>query len=121
MTYPKMCNLTPSEYQDAILKISSQYPIWGTDKALPTYSLGLGEEAGEVLGLLKRHFRGDESGESGDEFKVKLTRELGDVAAYLVLVGHCFGIDFEDVLVANIDKLKDRVTRNSHLGTGDDR
>ena len=118
MTYPKMCKITPEEYQDAILEISSHYPIWGTDKALPTYSLGLGEEAGEVLGLLKRHFRGDES---GDEFKVKLTRELGDLAAYLVLVAHCFGVDFEDVLVANIDKLKDRLTRNSHIGTGDDR
>lgn len=118
MTYPKMCKLTPEEYQDAILEISKHYPIFNTDKALPTYSLGLGEEAGEVLGLLKRHFRGDES---GDEFKSKLTKELGDVAAYLVLVAHCFGIDFEDVLVANIDKLKDRLARNSHIGTGDDR
>ncbi|MFN9561051.1 MAG: nucleoside triphosphate pyrophosphohydrolase family protein [Dolichospermum sp.] len=120
MTYPKMCKITPEEYQDAILEISKQYPIWGSDKALPTYSLGLGEEAGEVLGLLKRHFRGDES-VTGPEFKVKLTRELGDVTAYLVLVGHCFGIDFEDVLTANIDKLKDRLARNSHIGAGDDR
>jgi NTP pyrophosphatase (non-canonical NTP hydrolase) len=118
MTYPKMCRLTPEEYQDAILQISKHYPIFNTDKALPTYSLGLGEEAGEVMGLLKRHFRGDES---GDEFKAKLTRELGDVAAYLVLVGQSFGIDFEDVLVANIEKLKDRLARNTHLGTGDDR
>ncbi len=113
-----MCNLTPSEYQDAILEISKHYPIWGSDKALPTYSLGLGEEAGEVLGLLKRHFRGDESGQ---EFKNKLTRELGDVTAYLVLIAYSFGIDFEDVLATNIDKLKDRLARNSHIGTGDDR
>jgi NTP pyrophosphatase (non-canonical NTP hydrolase) len=120
MTYPKMCKITPEEYQDAILEISKHYPIFNTDKALPTYSLGLGEEAGEVLGLLKRHFRGDES-TNGTDFKVKLTRELGDVTAYLVLVAHCFGIDFEDVLVANIEKLKDRLTRNSQLGTGDDR
>jgi NTP pyrophosphatase (non-canonical NTP hydrolase) len=120
MTYPKICKLTPEEYQDAILQISMQYPIFNTDKALPTYSLGLGEEAGEVLGLLKRHFRGDQSA-SDPEFKVKLARELGDVAAYLVLVAHCFGIDFEDVLVANVEKLKDRLARNSHLGTGDDR
>jgi NTP pyrophosphatase (non-canonical NTP hydrolase) len=102
------------------LQISKHYPIWGTDKALPTYSLGLGEEAGEVMGLLKRHFRGDES-THGPEFKVKLTRELGDVAAYLVLVGCCFDIDFEDVLVENLEKLRDRLARNSHLGTGDDR
>jgi NTP pyrophosphatase (non-canonical NTP hydrolase) len=118
MTYPKMCKVTPSEYQDAILEISKQYPIWGSDKALPTYSLGLGEEAGEVLGLLKRHFRGDAI---GPDFKDKLTKELGDVAAYLVLVAYSFGIDFEDVLVANLEKLNDRLTRNSHLGTGDDR
>jgi len=120
MTYPKICNLTPEEYQDAILQISKGYPIWGSDKALPTYSLGLGEEAGEVLGLLKRHFRGDES-KTGPEFKIKLTRELGDVVAYCVLVAYCFGIDFEDVLLANLEKLKDRLARNSHLGTGDDR
>jgi NTP pyrophosphatase (non-canonical NTP hydrolase) len=120
MSYPKICAITPEEYQDAILEVSKHYPIFGTEKALPTYSLGLGEETGEVLGLLKRYFRGDDSVNS-PEFKQKLTKELGDITAYLVLVAHTFDIDFEDVLMANIAKLKDRVDRNTHVGTGDDR
>ena len=120
MSYPKICKITPEEYQDTIIEVSKNYPIFGTDKALPTYSLGLGEETGEVLGLLKRYFRGDDSVNS-PEFKKKLTKELGDITAYLVLVAHTFDIDFEDVLIANIEKLKDRIDRNTHVGTGDNR
>ena len=120
MTYPKICKITPEEYQETIIEVSKSYPIFGTDKALPTYSVGLGEECGEVLGLLKRYFRGDDSVNS-PEFKQKLTKELGDITAYLVLVAHTFDIGFEDVLIANVDKLKDRVSRNTHVGTGDER
>ena len=120
MTYPKICSITPNDYQDSIIEVSKNYSIFGTDKALPTYSLGLGEETGEVLGLLKRYFRGDGS-VNNPEFKEKLTKELGDVVAYLVLVSYSFDIDFERVLLCNLEKLKDRVDRKTHVGTGDNR
>ncbi|MBD2560475.1 MULTISPECIES: hypothetical protein [Nostoc] len=49
MSYPKICQITLEEYQDEIVKISKNYPIYGTDKALPTYIAGLSEEVGEVI------------------------------------------------------------------------
>ncbi|WP_341532177.1 hypothetical protein WKK05_40160 (plasmid) [Nostoc sp. UHCC 0302] len=73
MTSPKICQITPKEYQDEIVKISKHYPTFGTDKALPTYSAGLSEEVGEVMGIIKRHFRGDAKPEN---FKENLTKEL---------------------------------------------
>ncbi|MEH2026698.1 nucleoside triphosphate pyrophosphohydrolase family protein [Nostoc sp.] len=95
--------MTPNEYQDQIIEISKHYPIFGTDKGLPTYSSGLAEEVGEVMGIVKRHFRGDAKAEN---FKENLTKELGDVSAYLVLLAKEFDIDFEDILTMNIEKLQ---------------
>ena len=118
MSYRKICRITPKEYQNEILEISKHYPIFGTDKALPTYSTGLSEEVGEVMGIVKRHFRGDAKPEN---FKENLTKELGDVIAYLVLVAKEFDIDFEDILTANISKLQKRNENGTQLGSGDDR
>ncbi|MEH2412054.1 nucleoside triphosphate pyrophosphohydrolase family protein [Nostoc sp.] len=110
--------MTPKEYQDEIIKISKHYPIFGTDKALPTYSSGLSEEVGEVMGIIKRHFRGDAKAEN---FKGNLTKELGDVTAYLVLLAKEFDIDFEDILTMNISKLQKRNENGTQLGSGSDR
>lgn len=118
MTSPKNCQITPKEYQDEIVEISKHYPTFGTDKALPTYSAGLSEEVGEVMGIIKRHFRGDAKPEN---FKENLTKELGDVVAQLVLVAEEFDIDFEDILTVNISKLHKRIQNGTQLGSGDDR
>lgn len=85
-------------YQSQIVKISKNYSIFGTPKAIKVYGLGLSEEVGEVLGLLKRYYRGDayEKKECG-EFKWKLCKELGDITAYLALVLHSFDLNFEFV------------------------
>lgn len=117
MTYPKICNITPDEYETKILNVSRNYPMFGTEQSIPTYSAGLGEEVGEVLGLLKRYFRGD----SNPDFKKQLTAELGDVIAYAVLVGYSFGISFEDILQKNVEKLEARIKNGTHMGTGSDR
>ncbi|OYE02133.1 nucleoside triphosphate pyrophosphohydrolase family protein [Nostoc sp. 'Peltigera membranacea cyanobiont' 232] len=118
MNSTEICRITPKEYQAEIVNISQHYSIYGTDKALPTYSSGLSEEVGEVMGIIKRHFRGDEKSEN---FKNDLVKELGDVTAYLVLVASEFDIDFESILTTNIEKLKKRVDKGTQLGNGSDR
>lgn len=118
MSYQKFCQITPEEYQDAIELLSRNYAVYGTDNALPTYALGLGGEVGEVQELLKRGFRGDPM---PDNFHDSISKELGDVVAQVVLLCNCFGISFEDVLVANIDKLQKRVADGTLLGLGSDR
>lgn len=117
MSYPKICQYTPEEYQETIVELSKHYSIYGTPNALPTYSHGLSEEVGEVMGLLKRYYRGD----TDDTLKDKLTKELGDVLAYLVLLGHVFDINLETIMVTNIDKINSRKNKGTLTGTGSDR
>jgi NTP pyrophosphatase (non-canonical NTP hydrolase) len=118
MSSPKFCRFTPQEYQDAIVELSKDYSVYDAQKALPTYSLGLSEEVGEVMGLLKRLYRGDADTEN---FKDKLTKELGDVLAYLVLLGQVFEIDLETIMGVNIDKINARKNNSTLTGTGSDR
>jgi NTP pyrophosphatase (non-canonical NTP hydrolase) len=87
-------------YQSQIVELSKNYSIFGTPEAIKVYGLGLCEEVGEVVGLLKRYYRGDayEKEECG-EFKWKLCKELGDVTAYLTLVLDSFDLNFEYLIV----------------------
>lgn len=79
-----------------------------TDKEkLANFGLGYVCEAGEGGDILKKHlFHGD----SLD--MVKLKKELGDAAWYWTAICIVTGIDPEEVLQANIDKLRAR-----HKGT----
>lgn len=66
-------------------------------------ALSLGEEAGEVQGILKKHwFHGHELDRDA------LTKELGDVLWYLTALADEFGISLEDIVQANVLKLRKR-------------
>lgn len=116
MSYPSISRITPENYQSILTAISKLFNIYGTDKALPVYSIGLSGEVGEVAEILKRYFR-----EGKEPHKEELTRELGDVVAYVVLLGVSFGIDFEDILLTNIRKLEARENNGTLEGSGSDR
>ena len=120
MTYPYIAN-NPNDYQNQIIDLSKNYSIFGTERALMVYALGLSEECGEVEGLLKRHFRGDFDNLDNSELKEKMTKELGDILAYLALVAFSFDIELEDIMDKNLSKIKNRVLQNTHIGTGSDR
>lgn len=90
--------------------------MFGTPNTLPTYSLGLPGEVGEVCGIIKLYFR-----ENQEPDKEVLTKELGDVVAYVVLIANAFGIDFESVLLHNIRKLEQRKANGTLEGSGSDR
>jgi len=65
--------------------------------------MGLCGESGEVIDIVKKWFA------QGHELNVaKLSEELGDIAWYLALTAEAVGIPLEDILTANIDKLKKR-------------
>ena len=65
--------------------------------------MGLCGESGEVIDLLKKHlFHGHELD------KEKVILELGDVAWYLAEAATALDVPLEDVLQANIEKLKKR-------------
>ena len=65
--------------------------------------MGLCGESGEAIDIVKKHlFQGH------DLEKEKLAKELGDIAWYLAETAYALGIPLEDILQANIDKLRKR-------------
>jgi len=87
---------------------------------------GLLEEGGEVAGILKRYYRGDEEYENevGDLSPFALDRmkaELGDVLWYTAMLADVCGFTLEDVARENVAKLQRRKAKDMIHGSGDDR
>lgn len=85
------------------------------EKDLIVMSIGLAEECGEVMGLLKRRWR------DANLDRDALIKELGDVAFYWAQLCNFFMVDPSDVLKKNMDKVIDRRERGVIHGSGDDR
>lgn len=66
-------------------------------------ALGLTGEAGEVADMIKKYMFHGHSLNHGE-----LVKELGDCAWYLALLCTALGISLEEVMIANIEKLKRR-------------
>ena len=82
--------------------------------------MGLCGEAGEAIDIVKKHLaQGHELDREG------LIKELGDVAWYLAETATALGIDLDEVLERNIDKLKKRypegfsAEKSQHRQAGD--
>jgi len=82
-------------------------------------ALGLGSEAGEVLGKVKKWLRGD--GGMNEERKQAIKEELGDVLWYVAVLANDLDFKLEDVAKLNIEKLKSRKERGVIMGDGDRR
>ena len=77
--------------------------------------LGLGEEAGEVQGKVKKLVR-DKAFSKSD-----IIKELGDCLFYVTAIAHYLGSNLQEVANINLNKLHDRQKRNKLQGSGDDR
>ena len=112
-----MSVLSLDEYQD-FAAISA---IYNPDKYAIIYpAIGLANEAGEVLGKVKKVLR-DNNGEFTEEWKEKIADELGDVLWYLSSTAKDIGYTLERIAMKNMNKLKDRRERNVIHGSGDNR
>lgn len=110
--------MTPNEYQKEALRTDpgSEYPSFPSFTDTVTWRIGnrwnvrllnglmgLSGESGEALDLLKKHiFQGHELD------RTHLEKELGDVAWYLALSADALGFTLEEILQANISKLRER-------------
>lgn len=85
-------------------------------------ALGLAGETGEVLEKIKKMIR-DKNGvfQATPEDIDELKKELGDVLWYLSAIAFYNGIELDDVVRANLDKLRSRKERNQIHGSGDNR
>lgn len=83
-------------------------------------ALGLADEAGEVLGKIKKLYR-DQDGEVTPEFRAQLKKELGDVFWYVAVLADAFDLRASAIAEANLQKLADRARRGVIRGSGDER
>lgn len=92
--------------------------IYPQETALEYLTLGLASESGEVAGVVKKYIRQDYD---LDTAKEKLTKELGDVMWYWARLCDELGLNPEDVMTQNMEKLTHRQSQNTLKGDGDDR
>lgn len=93
--------LTADEYQKKAMQTLN--PALSKSDVLLNGVMGLCGESGECIDLVKKHLH------QGHELdKVKLCKELGDVAWYLAEVAYALDVRLEEVLRGNLDKLKKR-------------
>jgi len=78
-------------------------------------ALGLGNEAGEVQGKVKKWLRDDTFD------KDAIAAEIGDVLWYIAALCRDLEIDMAEVALKNLSKLKSRQERGTIQGSGDDR
>ena len=90
-----------SEYQK--LAMTTLNPALSEREILLNGVMGLCGESGEAIDIVKKHlFHGHELD------REKLIKELGDVAWYLAETATALGVDLEEILRTNIEKLKKR-------------
>ena len=81
-------------WQEQIEKSNMPFPV--------VAALGLAGETGEVVELLKKHYR------DGADPNLKLLLELGDVLHYLTVIAASYDFTLGMVMQANMDKLRKR-------------
>ena len=90
-----------NEYQDLAMRTLN--PELNKRDVLINSVMGLCGESGEAIDIVKKWMA------HGHELdKAHLAKELGDIAWYLAETAYALDIPLEDILQANIDKLKKR-------------
>ncbi len=113
-----MVNMELNEYQKKAIETA----VYPENYKIIYPALGLGEEAGEVMGKIKKWLRGDDGGdEISSERREALKYELGDVLWYLATLARDLGFSFDEIASANIEKLRSRKERGAVKGDGDNR
>ena len=83
-------------------------------------ALGLSNEAGEVLGKIKKIIR-DKNCKITDIERKGISKELGDVLWYISNLADSLGLNLNDIAQENLAKLFSRKERGMIKGEGDER
>lgn len=105
------------EYQKQSRK-TAIYPRAGNNYIYPT--LGLANEAGEVVGKVKKVIR-DKNEIMDEEEKTAIAKELGDVLWYIAQIATELNLSLDEIAKKNIEKLSSRLNRGKIGGNGDNR
>lgn len=102
------------EYQ----KEASETAIYPTQHSIVYPALGLANEAGEVLGKVKKVLR-DHNGDFTLQQRESIADEIGDVLWYLAALCEDLGTPLERIANKNVEKLRSRKERGKLGGSGD--
>jgi len=108
--------MTFNEYQNE----AAQTAVYSDNSKIIYPALGLSNEAGEVLGKIKKVLR-DNNGVYSPANVVEIGKEIGDVLWYIAALSRDLGLDMNAIAENNITKLKDRMNRGVIQGSGDNR
>ena len=90
-----------SEYQRLAMRTLN--PELDATQVLSNAVMGLCGESGEAIDLVKKHlFQGHELDRKA------MAKELGDIAWYLAEAATALGLDLDEILEGNIEKLRRR-------------
>lgn len=104
------------KYQEQAVKTA----IYGAGNKIVYPALGLANEAGEVLGKIKKVLR-DNDGKFTTDKCVAIGDEIGDVLWYMAALARDLDLNLDDIANNNITKLLDRQNRGVIKGSGDNR
>lgn len=93
--------MTLDDYQQAAARTMN--PRLSNDERLLDAAAGVAEEAGEVLGHVRKHLYQDRALDPA-----KLAEELGDVLWCVAAVATTAGLELEDIAKRNTEKLARR-------------
>ena len=93
--------MTVNEYQELAMRTLN--PSLSRKDVLINSVMGLCGESGEAIDMVKKWLA---QGHKLD--RTHLAKELGDIAWYLAEAATALDIPLEDILLANIEKLKNR-------------
>jgi NTP pyrophosphatase (non-canonical NTP hydrolase) len=112
--------MTFEEYQKQALTTDHSVGKNTNDPDFFAIVLGLAGEAGEVSEKFKKIYW-HKKGVWDEEDKKMIAKELGDILWYLSSLSSHVGIPLDEIAKGNIEKLRSRVERGTHLGWGDNR
>ena len=93
--------MTIKEYQSLAMRTVN--PDLSKKDMLINSVMGLCGESGEAIDIVKKWYA------HGHELDIEhFKKELGDIAWYLAEAATAIGVELEDILEANIEKLKQR-------------
>jgi NTP pyrophosphatase (non-canonical NTP hydrolase) len=93
--------MTFDDYQSAATRTTN--PALSTEQRLLDAAAGLAEEAGEVLGLVRKHLFQEHPLD-----RERLAKELGDTLWCLTITAATAGLSLDEVARANVEKLRRR-------------
>lgn len=109
--------MTFKDYQDKAVETA----IYGAGNSIIYPALGLANEAGEVLGKIKKVLRDKDGDFSQEETREAIAAEIGDVLWYIAALARDLNVPLDVIAKQNIAKLQDRKARNVIQGSGDNR